>query len=71
MESDKGGIRLGTMKNKEVYPVGTRVRFAHEKINVREGVVVEHTEDGKRMYVLWDGNKYPVSLWPVEVKEVK
>lgn len=62
----------GTMKNREVFPVGTRVKFAHEKLSTAVGTVVEHSEDGKRMMILWDGRAYPMGgYWPPELKEAK
>lgn len=66
-----------SMKNRDVLPVGTRVRLAHDKISTREGEVMAHTEDG-RMMVHWDGDmivegvpRVKGPFMPAEIKEVK
>jgi len=54
----------GTMKNREVFPIGTRVRIAQDKLSGRVGTVVEYTEDNERMWVHWDGDFIPYSDVP-------
>lgn len=63
-----------TMKNRDIHPVGTRVRIAQDKLSTRVGTVVAHDEDRpERMSVHWDGD--PVwrvlsGFSPVELKQV-
>jgi len=51
---------LETVKNRDILPIGTRVKNAFHKIDVIYGVVVEYTEKEDKMYVLWDGQKTPI-----------
>lgn len=45
-----------SMKNRNLYPIGTRVHIAQDKFQQRIGTVVEYTEDEERMFVHWDGD---------------
>jgi hypothetical protein len=68
------------MKNREVYPLGTRVRIAQDKLSNRVGTVVELRQDEEcmKMWVHWDGDficpdvpRIIGGFRPMELKEVK
>ena len=69
----------GTMKNRDLLPIGTRVKPAHDKLSKRIGTVVEYTEgNDPKMYVHWDGDfiapDVPRIIGPFmrfEIKEIK
>ncbi len=69
----------GTIKNRDILPIGTRVKPAHNKFATRVGTVVEHTdEDEIRMCVHWDDDfiapSIPRIMGPYmkfEIKEAK
>lgn len=42
-----------------ILPIGTRVVPTYDRITIRVGTVVEHSDDGERMVVKWDDDKNP------------
>ena len=49
-----------SMKNREgVLPIGTRVKQSYARLSDKVGTVIEYSEDGERMVVIWDGNDFP------------
>ena len=61
-----------TMKNRDVFPVGTRVRPAHDRMTDRVGTVIGHATEG-RMTVEWDGQGTadgfaPCAFMPGEIR---
>lgn len=53
-----------SMKNREgIFSVGTRVRPAYNKYSTREGIVIGHSEDNKRMLIQWDDQLYPAGYF--------
>jgi hypothetical protein len=55
-----------TIKNREMFPVGTRVK-PYAKRGTRVGTVEGHTTDG-RMNIRWDGAVSPLPFYPFEVR---
>jgi hypothetical protein len=63
-----------SMKNREMLPVGTRVKPAHAKMSTAIGTVIEHSEyQGGTIVVRWDGEpetRYHYFM-PMEIKKVR
>ena len=66
-----------SMKNRNLYPIGTRVHIAQDKFQRQIGTVVEYSESNDRMFVHWDGDFIVDSIprivgpfMPMELKEV-
>lgn len=64
-----------SMKNRETFPVGTRVKPAYAKISKMVGTVIGHeTDRGRedRMVIQWDNQMYPQSGYmPSEVRPLR
>ena len=67
-----------SMKNRNLHPIGTRVRIAQDKLSTRIGTVMEYSEDREGMWVHWDGDFIVPDMprligpfRPMELKEVK
>jgi len=60
-----------SIKNRNLLPIGTRVRPAYDKLSERVGEVVDYTEDGQSMCVLWDGFNYPQSYMVAEIRPIR
>ncbi len=70
----------GTIKNRDMLPIGTRVKPAHNKFATRVGTVVGHSESfgDPIMIVHWDDDFIPRTNIPrvagfrkFEIKEAK
>ncbi len=67
-----------SMKNRDLYPIGTRVHIAQDKFVSRIGTIVEYAADNERMFVHWDDD-YIVDdvprivgpFMPMELKEIR
>jgi hypothetical protein len=63
---------LETLKNRDAYPIGTRVKLAFHKIDITYGIVTEYSENDGRMFVMWDGQRHPAGPYEnYELKAVK
>jgi hypothetical protein len=53
-------VKGKSFKNREgLLPIGTRVVPAYARLSPRTGTVIEYSEDGERMVVIWDGDDLP------------
>lgn len=60
-----------TLKNRDAFPIGTRVKLAFHKIDINYGTVHSYSQDG-RMNVHWDGQLTPIGPYQnFELKAVE
>jgi hypothetical protein len=59
-------------KNRDILPIGTRVKPAYAKLSNISGIVERHSEDSKTMWIRWDNEEFAKcsSYLPSEVIEL-